>query len=147
MEPNTKDGGKRWILGIFAPVFAGLLFSGYLSAVKLFSNSCAFNEPCPYFLGYPACWYGFAMYLAMFVATGLALTGAARYLTALKVDVGVAALGIVFAGKFVIQELLQSRVTGVLGLSTCAYGFIFYVIIFVLSIMAYRKLRNANPIQ
>ena len=141
----SVDARERWILAIFALVCCGLLFSGYLSAVKLLSNACAFNEPCPYFLGYPACWYGFVMYLAMFIATGLTITRKTGYTAALKVDLGVSAVGIVFAGSFAIQELLQSRITGTLGLSTCAYGFIFYVAIFVVSIIAFRKFRNINP--
>lgn len=33
---------------------ADTLFAGYLSAVKLISHTCAFNESCPYFLEYPA---------------------------------------------------------------------------------------------
>lgn len=152
MELSSKDDRRpaidareRWIWAIFAPICAGLLFSGYLSAVKFFSNACAFNEPCPYFLGYPACWYGFGMYLAMFIATGLAITRKTGYTTALKVDLGVSAVGIVFAGSFVVQELLQSRITGVLGLSTCAYGFIFYIAIFIVAIIAFRKFHNINP--
>lgn len=130
---------KRWIYTIFILSWLGLLFSGYLSAVKLFSNSCAFNEPCPYFLGYPACWYGFGMYLVMFVATGLGALRKIRSTVALGIDVAVSAIGVVFAGSFVYQEIVNSTVTGVLGLSTCAYGLIFYVAIFVISIYALRK--------
>ena len=48
---------------------AGVLFSGYLSGVKFISDTCAFNEGCPYFLGYPACYYGFLMFSIMFIAT------------------------------------------------------------------------------
>lgn len=146
MEPNIKDGGKRWIWGIFALAFAGFLFSGYLSAVKFFNNTCAFNEPCPYFWGYPACWYGFAMYLVLFIVTGLAVVRESGYAKALKVDIGVSTIGILFSGNFVIQEILGSRVTGVLGLSTCAYGLIFYIAIFIVSIMALRKLSAVNQI-
>jgi hypothetical protein len=62
---------KALIVILLALASAGLLFSGYLSAVNLFSGTCAFNETCPYFLGYPACWYGFAMYLIIFLVTGV----------------------------------------------------------------------------
>jgi len=114
---------------------AGLLFSGYLSAVNLLSDTCAFNEPCPIFLGYPACFYGFAMYLVMFFVTGLGVLGRVGYRKAFLTDVAVSIFGIVFAGSFVVQELLQARITGTLGLSTCAYGLIFYVSIFIVSLI------------
>ena len=122
-------------------VTVGLLFSGYLSGVKLISGSCALNEPCPYFLGYPACWYGFVMYLAMFVVTVVALINEKRAVLALKTNIAVSFLGILFAGNFVLQEIGQSTVTGTLGLSTCAYGFIFYLAIFIASLIFIRKSR------
>jgi hypothetical protein len=40
---------------------------------KLFSGMCAFDESCRYFPGYPACWYGFAMYLIMVHVAGFGL--------------------------------------------------------------------------
>lgn len=130
---------------IFILTAAGLGFSGYLSAVKLLSGSCAFNESCPYFLGYPACWYGFAMYLVMCVMTGLAIFKKVRPLAALTTDVLVSTLGIIFAGSFVVQEVAQSRLTGVLGLSTCVYGLVFYIAIFIASLRATRKIRHDGP--
>ena len=45
------------------------------------------------------------------------------------------------AGTFVVQEIVQSKITGTLGLSTCAYGLIFYIAIFIVSFSA---LRNAK---
>ena len=121
---------------------AGVLFSGYLSAVKLLTDTCALNEPCPYFLGYPSCWYGFAMYLVMFAATAFALFGKTNAKAALKTDLIVSFLGILFAGRFAIQEFMQSTITGVLGLSTCVYGLIFYILIFITAIVGLKKLRE-----
>lgn len=144
MEFGGGDDQKRWIWGLFALAFAGFLFSGYLSAVKFFSNTCAFNEPCPYFWGYPACWYGFGMYSVMFVVTALALARGKGYAAAIKTNLAVSALGIIFAGSFAFQELVESRITGALGLSTCAYGLIFYIAIFVVSIIALQKSRSAG---
>ena len=60
---------------IFILGLSGLVFAGYLSAIKLFNEKCAFNEACPYFLGYPACYYGFVMYLAIAVLAGLLVLG------------------------------------------------------------------------
>ena len=119
---------------LFLFTFAGLLFSGYLSAVKLFTNTCAFGEGCPLFLGYPACWYGFGMYAVMFAVTLLGLLGTLPRKPVAITDLMVSLLGIIFAGSFVLQEIAETAVTGILGLSTCAYGLIFYAIIFTLSI-------------
>jgi hypothetical protein len=124
---------KPLVVILFVLATAGFLFSGYLSAVNLFSGTCAFNESCPYFLGYPACWYGFAMYLVMFFATGVGLLGRIGYKKVCVTDLVVSTFGVVFAGRFVVQELLQSRITGTIGLSTCVYGLIFYVAIFIVS--------------
>jgi hypothetical protein len=125
---------------VFVLIIGGLLFSGYLSGVKFFTDTCAFSEACPYFLGYPACWYGFFMYLIMFVVTLFSLFGKVGDILATKINLIVSFVGILFAGRFVIQELLRSQVTGALGLSTCAYGFIFYVLIFVFSLHARKQL-------
>ena len=127
------------VLILFILASAGLLFSGYLSAAKLVSETCAFNEPCPYFLGHPACWYGFAMYLIMFIVTGGALVRKMPGKDAAVTDAIVSFAGILFAGGFVIQEIAQSKVTGALGLSTCAYGLIFYIAIFIVSLIPFRK--------
>jgi hypothetical protein len=116
---------------------AGLLFSGYLSAVKLFTSTCALNEPCPYFLGYPACWYGFGMYLVMFVTALLLLFKRVSVKGAAVTHTVVSALGILFAGSFTIPEirpLLSGSSHYALGLPTCAYGLIFYITIFIISI-------------
>lgn len=124
---------------IFVLITAGLLFSGYLSGVKLFTDSCAFNESCPYFLGYPACWYGFGMYLLMFIAHLAYFLGKMSLRSAIMTTVIVSFVGIIFAGGFFIQEILQSQATGVLGLSTCAYGLIFYILIFFFSLLALKR--------
>jgi len=124
---------KRWIGWLVILTAAGVVFSGYLSATKLFTGACALNETCPYFLGYPACWYGFVMYLIMFLTTGAALLGKAASATALKVDTWVSFIGIIFSGSFVAQELV---------LSTCAYGLAFYIATFIVSLLARRSARR-----
>ncbi|HWA32176.1 MAG TPA: hypothetical protein VG694_01870 [Candidatus Paceibacterota bacterium] len=135
---------KKYLKIVLVFVCAGLLFSGYLSAVKLFTSTCAFNEGCPYFLGYPACWYGFAMYLIMLLITIFSL-GGSKIRGALKADAVVSFLGIIFAGSFVVQEVARSQVTGSLGLSTCAYGLIFYILIFILSLAGLKQKEPAVP--
>ena len=104
---NMKSPQKKLIISLFVLATAGLLFSAYLSGVKLFTGSCAFNESCPYFLGFPACWYGFAMYFVMFIATGMALLGKSEIKKVTLTDAIVSLLGILFAGRFVVLEFLQ----------------------------------------
>jgi hypothetical protein len=127
----------------FILALGGTLFAGYLSGIKFFSQTCAFRESCPYFAGYPACYFGLAMFLTMFVVTALALSGKMAERAATKANAAVSFLGILFAGKFTWGEIslwlggAAPRYT--LGLPTCAYGLIFYVAIFVLSLLALRK--------
>jgi hypothetical protein len=131
---------KKWIVSLFALATAGLIFSAYLSGIKLFTGTCAFNESCPYFLGLPACWYGFAMYLIMFIVSGAALAWEDKIKKAILTDIIVSSLGILFAGRFVVLEFLQWGITGTLGFSTCVYGLIFYIAIFIVAGIAYRKI-------
>jgi len=133
--PKVSNCMKSLIVILVLLASAGLLFSGYLSAVNLLSDACAFNEPCPIFLGYPACFYGFAMYLVMFFVTVLGVLGRVGHKKVFLTDGVVSILGILFAGRFVAQEIVQARITGALGLSTCAYGLIFYVSIFIVSLI------------
>jgi hypothetical protein len=118
---------------LLALALGGFLFSGYMSGVKFFSGNCAFNEGCPYFLGYPACYYGFAMFTTIFILSILLVLrkmGAVKALTSLVV-VGI--LGVLFAGYYTIGELQVLFNEGLgaylLGLPTCAYGLVFYVAI------------------
>ena len=121
---------------------AGLLFSGYLSSIKLFSATCAFNEPCPYFLGYPACYFGFGLFLIIFIVALLGLMKKIPNQKMSKALAWVSFLGILFAGYFTIPEiniLLSGTSNYSLGLPTCAYGLIFYVIILILAIKHVKK--------
>lgn len=117
---------------------AGVLFSGYLSATKLFTSTCAFNEPCPIFLGQPSCYFGFGMFLIIFISAILGLMKTINEGTMTKIITWISALGILFAGYFTVPEitrLFSSVDTGYsLGLPTCAYGLVFYVIIFILAL-------------
>jgi hypothetical protein len=121
----------------------GTLFAGYLSAIKLFTGTCAFGETCPYFLGYPSCWYGFGMFFAMTVVGALGLAGRLPAAKAARLNAWIAAAGTLFAGYFVVDEVAQwSRATVRYGLvlPTCVYGLVFYVIILALSVRQARRL-------
>ena len=128
---------------LFVLSIAGLLFAGYLSGVKFFSEVCALNEQCPYFLGYPACYYGFAMYAIMTILLTQHFWGALTrsfVLTALSI---VSGLGIIFSGYFTFLELPKLFAEGLaayaLGLPTCAYGLLVYLAIFFIALAAHRE--------
>lgn len=130
----------RTALGL---ALGGTLFAGYLSGVKLFTGTCAFNESCPYFLGYPSCWYGFGMFLAMTVVSAAGLAGKLPGAKAAKANVWIALAGTLFAGYFVVGEVVRwlavpSASRYGLVLPTCVYGLVFYVIILALSVRAAR---------
>ena len=57
----------------------GVLFSGYLSGIKFFTSTCAFNESCPIFLGLPACYFGFALFLILFITSLMLLMARRRF--------------------------------------------------------------------
>lgn len=109
---------------------AGIAFSGYQSAVKFFSQTCALNE-CPYFWGYPACYFGFGLFLTLGLLASFAVMSRPVSRTALWGVLLVSALGILFAGRFTILELpvLFARGFGayVLGLPTCAWGLLMFM--------------------
>ncbi|OGH07197.1 MAG: hypothetical protein A2171_02120 [Candidatus Levybacteria bacterium RBG_13_35_9] len=123
---------------------AGLLFAGYLSSYKLLNNACALNESCPYFLGYPACYFGFAMYLAITIFASLLVFKKIKEQFALNAILTVSFLGILFAGYYTVGELPLLFANGlsayVLVLPTCALGLIFYIAIF--SLTFYNKLHQ-----
>lgn len=123
--------------------FGGLLFAGYMSSLKFFSDTCAFGESCPYFLGYPACYYGLFMYFLITIFAYLVVFEYINAKTGLKILGIVSSLGVLFAGYFTILELplLFSEGLGayLLGLPTCALGLIFYVLILVFVLKEYKK--------
>ncbi len=127
---------------------AGFLFSGYLSAVKFFTSVCFLGESCPYFLGYPACWYGFGLFTILFVSNLVGVIKTLYLRTVAKIHVCVSGLGILFASYFTIPEIIhivQGTKSYTLGLPTCAYGFIFFVAIFVIAIR-FVKRNNINHV-
>ncbi len=130
---------------------AGVLFSGYLAGTKFLSGTCAFNESCPIFLGYPACYYGFSMFATMFVSTLVALFKKTAANWPLKVNIVVSLIGICFSGSFVVGEVASwftqgFHSFGFLGLSTCAYGLVFFIIVFGFSLCALlKKDKPAKP--
>lgn len=110
---------------LFIITLGGALFSGYLSSIKFFLKTCSFGETCPYFLGQPACYYGFAMFLALFAISALGLAGKISAGAHAKASLIVSAIGVAFSGYFVFSENFK--------LSTCSLGLLFFAAIFALS--------------
>src|SRR5581483_5789885 len=113
----------------------GLAFSGYLSATKLFTKTCALGESCPYFLGWPACYFGFAMFVILTIAA-IAWNVKPPRMAARRAITLTSLAGILFAGYFTLQELprlfTHGFATYLLGLPSCALGLLFYLVIFFL---------------
>lgn len=130
-------------LSILLLSFSGVLFAGYLSAVKFFTATCALGEGCPYFLGYPSCYYGLAMYLLLVLASALLYSGGTLPRTGRLGAIVVSFAGILFAGYFTLGELpvlfAQGLGVYVLGLPSCAYGLLVYIAIFLLALTAKRQ--------
>ncbi len=121
---------------------AGTLFSGYLSGVKFFTKTCAFGETCPQFFGYPACYFGFIIFVSLFILSTLLVFRKDGKIAIANSILALSLLGVVFAGTFVVQELIRFAVEGfklaTLGLPTCVYGLIFYMLVLVF-ILRYKK--------
>jgi hypothetical protein len=112
---------------------AGAAFAGYLSLTRAVRGVCAFDEPCPLFLGRPACYTGFALFALALVVSLIALGGRVRSVWPAVVNTGIASAGILFAGSLSLSEL--ERHAGYrLGLPTCAYGLIFFFALLIASL-------------
>jgi len=123
----------------------GLIFSGYISSLKIFSHTCAFNETCPYFLGYPACYFGFIMFLLITIFAVLRFFRIMSDKRSLLATLLISILGILFAGYFTLGELPTLFAQGLsayfFGLPTCALGLVFYTLIFGFSIKGIAKIK------
>ncbi len=144
----TQQKYFPWAFGLS---LAGVLFAGYLAGHKLIIKTCAFGESCPAFLGQPACYFGFALFLALAIDSGIGLYGKveARRAAAVKVNSLVSLAGVLFAGYLTIGEIIPWFTTGVklynLGLPTCSYGLVFFVAVFVLSALTLRRTTPKPP--
>lgn len=130
-------------LSILLLAFAGFLFSGYLSAVKFFTANCALGEGCPYFLGHPACYYGFALFVGLVLCAAMLYAGGTLPRAGRAGALALSLLGVLFAGYFTLGELPTLINNGfgayAMGLPTCAFGFLVFTAIFFLSLTAKRQ--------
>ena len=128
---------------IFILSLIGLLFSGYLSFTKLVLGECPLTEGCPTFLGYPACYFGFILFLILFILSISALVNLNK--TKLKLLLYISLLSIIFAAYSTIKEYVSpSCLNGIcdysLLLPTCVYGLAMYIIIFILSLITLKEI-------
>ena len=133
---------KKYKVYLFVLSLSGVLFSGYLSFVKFFTKNCALSEPCPLFFGFPACYFGFGLFLGLFLLSLSLFVREAVVKDRSSIIAFVSFLGVLFASWFTLGEipnLLSGNIRYSLGLPTCAYGLIFFLIIFVLSFRFSKK--------
>lgn len=124
----------------------GFLFSGYMSGVKLFSKVCAFGETCPLFFGMPACYIGFVLFLSLFILSlAFILSKKSPEITAKKLLI-VSTIGVIYSLYYAIPEILILIQNGFgayfFGLPTCVLGSLFFVAIFIGSVVFYKKTKN-----
>jgi uncharacterized membrane protein len=117
---------------------AGVAFSGYLSLTRLTRGICAFEEPCPFFLGHPACYTGFALFAGAFAISLLAWIRKTEESWPMFANTLLGIAGSVFAGMMSLEEV-RHPVGYKLGLPTCAYGFVFFLVLLVYSLAAWVK--------
>ncbi|MBU0625401.1 hypothetical protein KKF05_03590 [Patescibacteria group bacterium] len=137
---------ERYFKTALPLTLAGIAFAGYMTGVKLFSGACAFNESCPTLWGLPSCAYGLVIFILMFLVTLVALKRKKIDLRPIKQNLFLSGLGILFSGYFAVPEiitLVSGRGPGyMLGLPTCAYGLVFYIVIFIVTLVAVMKNRR-----
>ncbi len=107
----------------------GSLFAGYLAGDKLFNDNCTIGASCAYWLGYPTCYYGFALFATMLVLSTLfVLTNKRMYAKYISI---VAMLGVIFSGYFSVVEIAPLVSAGALnlaGIPSCTYGLVGFII-------------------
>lgn len=140
---------KKYHKTMLGLAVAGTLFSGYLSGTKLFTKGCAFNEPCPYFLGYPACYFGFVMFFAMLCVAIWAVAKKVTDPRPAQAILIISLMGTLFAGYYTLGEVAAffggTTPDYTLVLPTCSYGLVFYVLMLVISALQLRKKGSAPP--
>lgn len=113
---------------------AGATFAGYLSITRMTSGVCAFAETCPFFLGEPACYTGFAIFSAALLVSLAAWVTRTGSLAPSIVNGVIGLAGVAFAGRLTLVEL-GAHTSYRLGLPTCAWGLVFFAALTIVSIV------------
>jgi uncharacterized membrane protein len=137
---------KNFKIFFMITTVAGVLFSGYMSSVKLFSNVCAFGETCPYIFGMPACYIGFVLFLSLLITSKLLVFTKIQTRKISKALLIISAAGVLYSLYFAIPELPLLFQNGfkayMLGLPTCVLGSLFFIAIFTGSVIFYKKTKS-----
>lgn len=120
--------------------WAGLLFTGIVCGSKLFAGDWLLIEPSPFFLWFPAWWFSFGLFTAVFT---LACAGCKK---TKKGENNVLAwisilsfLGSLLSGRFVLEVYLaqiatdQPPIDYVIMFPWSLYVFVLFLTVFVLS--------------
>ena len=123
---------KKNLLWILVFSIIGMLFAGYLTISKVVLGYCPLTEPCPTIFGYPACIYGFVLFITLFVSV-LVLNAKPKNVVSKNLLKYVSLFGILFALFSIYLELFTIHCVGgckySLIIPTCFYGLIMYIVI------------------
>jgi hypothetical protein len=139
---------EKYIKIVLPLTAAGIIFAGYMTGVKWFSGTCAFNETCPELFGQPTCFYGLIIFSAMF-AVALSYRVRKQYpIGAVRTVLGLSLVGGIFSAVYAVPEIANLISGGsdyMLGMPTCAYGMFFYLVIIIFTFFSLLKIRNGMP--
>ena len=124
---------KRYLRGSVLLSAAGFAFSGYLSAKRMVSGVCAFSERCPFFLGRPACYYGFALFAGLLAISVFGWVARTERSGPAMANALVSLAGVLFAGRLAVVELAAGGHYAMI-LPTCAWGLLFFLAVLISSL-------------
>ena len=130
---TQMDFTKSSVVLLVVIIF-GMGFSGYLTSGVLLSNTCPLNGGCTRVFGYPSCMYGFTMYTILLIILLLTWMGKIVFVTGRKLILLVSVIGMLFSGSLLVQEYLNRS-----PLTICAAGFSMFLLIFLLSLLLWKK--------
>jgi hypothetical protein len=120
----------------------GLLFSGTLSYFSMILGKCLLKDPCPVFFKLPSCFYGFILFLTLIILSVLALIKEKKRDNLMKWIFYISIIAVLYAIFSAGYEIFYLCADGScrysLGLPTCVYGLIMYLVIFFSAFM-YRR--------
>jgi len=120
---------------IFIFSLIGFLFSGYMTFSDIVLGYCPMKEGCPLIFGYPACLYGFALFLMLLITSIFLLNKESK--RHIQIIFWISLVGVLFAAYSSVIEIFFTKCIGkceyTMILPTCIYGLIMYLVIFIKS--------------
>lgn len=126
---------KAYTKAIVVLAIAGAIFSGYLTAYTYLSGRSGCEV---FYFGMPSCFYGFIMYLLVFILA--ALIYVSRKGAKAIAIIAIALAGMAFSAYLTISTLNSVACTtfDILGQPPCVYGLAMYVLLLLIAISAMR---------